>query len=70
MADLSTHILSLLDTFKLFYHNPLNRSTRVKLLRTGLTWYTDKNIKFGNPKMGDRTLALTFNGEDDWIQLD
>lgn len=47
------------DTFELFYHNS-GRMYRVPLLRTGLTWYTDKNIKFRNPNTDN--LAQTLNG--------
>ncbi|XP_075870754.1 transmembrane protein 30C [Nelusetta ayraudi] len=50
------------DTFDLFHHVSLTRMTRVPLRRTGLTWYTDKNIKFRNPKTENQTLAQVFNG--------
>lgn len=69
VADLPTHILSLLDTFDLFYHKSLTSMSRVPLRRTGLTWYTDKNIKFRNPKTENQTLAQVLNGkvESSWI---
>lgn len=47
------------DSFTLTYHRssgPLN----VPLLRKGLTWYTDKNIKYSNPKTNNLSLAQVF----------
>lgn len=35
----------------------------VPLLRTGIAWYTDKNIKYRNPSNGNMTLAQVFNGK-------
>lgn len=69
VADLPAHILSPLDTFQLFYHVSLTRMSRVPLRQTGLTWYTDKNTKFRNPKTGNQTLAQVFDGkvEPRWI---
>lgn len=69
VADLPTHILSLPDTFELFYLSSLTRMSRVPLRQTGLTWYTDKNIKFRNPRTGNQTLAQVLNGKEEssWI---
>nr|XP_040057004.1 transmembrane protein 30C [Gasterosteus aculeatus aculeatus] len=45
------------DSFTLHY-----RGQVVPLLRTGIAWYTDKNIKYRNPSNGNMTLAQVFNG--------
>lgn len=49
------------DSFTLNYHSSAG-PVRVPLLRQGITWYTDKNIKFRNPSMGNLTLAQVFEG--------
>lgn len=33
-------------------------------MREGLTWYTDKYIKFRNPKTDNLTLAEVFEGKE------
>ncbi|KAM8856446.1 transmembrane protein 30C [Spinachia spinachia] len=38
------------------------RGLSVPLLRTGITWYTDKNIKYRNPTNGSMALAQVFEG--------
>ncbi|KAM3607500.1 uncharacterized protein V6R79_008874 [Siganus canaliculatus] len=50
------------DTFSLAYVRPDEEPIPVPLYRRGITWYTDKNIKFHNPKSGNLTLAEVFNG--------
>ncbi|XP_012719834.2 transmembrane protein 30C [Fundulus heteroclitus] len=50
------------DSFTLTYHTSRGRDVPVPLLRKGLTWYTDKNIKFRNPKTDNLTLAQVFEG--------
>ncbi|XP_041806277.1 transmembrane protein 30C [Chelmon rostratus] len=50
------------DSFTLNYHRPGGGTVRVPLLRGGITWYTDKNIKFRNPATGNLTLAQVFEG--------
>uniref|UniRef100_A0A087YFZ9 Cell cycle control protein n=1 Tax=Poecilia formosa TaxID=48698 RepID=A0A087YFZ9_POEFO len=50
------------DSFTLNYHLSSSRSVPVPLLRTGLTWYTDKNVKFRNPRADNLTLAEVFEG--------
>ncbi|XP_023132512.1 transmembrane protein 30C [Amphiprion ocellaris] len=50
------------DSFILYYHGSSASLARVPLLRQGLTWYTDKNIKFRNPSTGNMTLAQVFEG--------
>ncbi|XP_059198525.1 transmembrane protein 30C [Centropristis striata] len=49
------------DSFRLTYHGT-EGAEPVPLLRTGLTWYTDKNVKYRNPKTENMTLAQVFNG--------
>uniref|UniRef100_A0A3B3DGV2 Cell cycle control protein n=1 Tax=Oryzias melastigma TaxID=30732 RepID=A0A3B3DGV2_ORYME len=49
------------DSFLLTYYT-INGPSVVPLLRKGLTWYTDKNIKYRNPKADNQTLAEVFEG--------
>uniref|UniRef100_H3CB23 Cell cycle control protein n=1 Tax=Tetraodon nigroviridis TaxID=99883 RepID=H3CB23_TETNG len=49
------------DSFSLTYHGS-RPSAPVPLLRSGITWYTDKNIKFRNPRTDNMTLAQVFEG--------
>lgn len=48
------------DSFSLSYHNSSGETHSVSLLRQGITWYTDKNVKYRNPKMGNLTLPEVF----------
>ncbi|XP_036964724.1 transmembrane protein 30C [Acanthopagrus latus] len=50
------------DSFTLMYHSNNGAPVPVPLLRGGITWYTDKNVKFRNPKTDGSTLAQVFNG--------
>ncbi|XP_033843384.1 transmembrane protein 30C [Periophthalmus magnuspinnatus] len=50
------------DSFALLYHNSSGVTQKVHLLRQGITWYTDKNVKFRNPKTGNLTLPEVFSG--------
>ncbi|XP_038155602.1 transmembrane protein 30C [Cyprinodon tularosa] len=50
------------DSFSFNYQTSSGHIMPVPLLRKGLTWYTDKNIKFRNPKTGNQTLAQVFEG--------
>ncbi|XP_022053005.1 transmembrane protein 30C [Acanthochromis polyacanthus] len=50
------------DSFILYYHGSSASISKVPLLRQGLTWYTDKNIKFRNPSTDNMTLAEVFAG--------
>lgn len=45
------------------YHSNNGAPVPVPLLRGGITWYTDKNVKFRNPKTDGSTLAQVFNGK-------
>ncbi|KAF7709271.1 transmembrane protein 30C [Silurus meridionalis] len=49
------------DSFSLVYHLSESITIFVPLLRKGITWYTDKNIKFHNPK-SNSTLQQAFEG--------
>ncbi|TDH06741.1 hypothetical protein EPR50_G00116260 [Perca flavescens] len=50
------------DSFTLTYHGSSGPSIPVPLLRKGITWYTDKNVKYRNPKNDNMTLAQVFEG--------
>ncbi|XP_070770431.1 transmembrane protein 30C [Enoplosus armatus] len=50
------------DSFTLTYHSSSGPGTEVPLLRKGITWYTDKNVKYRNPKIDNLTLAQVFEG--------
>ncbi|XP_013884307.1 transmembrane protein 30C [Austrofundulus limnaeus] len=53
------------DTFILTYQKHIGSvfvPVRVPLIRTGLTWYTDKNVKYRNPRTDNLTLAQVFEG--------
>uniref|UniRef100_A0A3Q4BVU5 Cell cycle control protein n=1 Tax=Mola mola TaxID=94237 RepID=A0A3Q4BVU5_MOLML len=50
------------DSFTLTYHDSSRLSPiPVQLLRTGISWYTDKNIKYRNPNI-NTSLADVFEG--------
>ncbi|KAK2840009.1 hypothetical protein Q5P01_013749 [Channa striata] len=50
------------DSFTLTYHRSSGNPVRVSMLRQGITWYTDKNIKYRNPTVANLTLAEVFEG--------
>lgn len=50
------------DSFTLTYHDSSGPRGQVPLLRRGITWYTDKNVKFRNPTSENMTLAQVFEG--------
>lgn len=50
------------DSFTLQYYPPGGSFIPVPLYRKGITWYTDKNIKFRNPRVENQTLAEVFKG--------
>ncbi|XP_030642310.1 transmembrane protein 30C [Chanos chanos] len=50
------------DSFTVNYHLRDGSTVPVPLYRKGITWYTDKNVKFRNPKSSNETLAQIFNG--------
>ncbi|KAM3861805.1 transmembrane protein 30C [Diretmus argenteus] len=50
------------DSFTLLYHGSRGNTIQVPLYRMGITWYTDKNIKYRNPMIENLTLAQVFKG--------
>ncbi|XP_054470999.1 transmembrane protein 30C [Anoplopoma fimbria] len=50
------------DSFTLSYRGSTGPWVPVPLLRKGITWYTDKNVKYRNPTDGNKTLAQVFEG--------
>ncbi|CAN9497550.1 unnamed protein product [Ophioblennius macclurei] len=51
------------DSFTVtFLDTNVARSVPVPLHRRGISWYTDKNIKFRNPRAENMTLQQAFNG--------
>lgn len=59
----SWHASFLPDSFTLTYHRSGYRPVPVPLLRKGITWYTDKNVKYRNPAIVNQTLAQVFEGK-------
>ncbi|XP_073440470.1 cell cycle control protein 50C-like [Dendrobates tinctorius] len=49
------------DTIALIYHKDLTNIKPVPMLKTGNTWWSDKNVKFSNPKPKD-DLVQAFAG--------
>lgn len=50
------------DSFTFRHGGPTGPRVQVPLLRRGITWYTDKNVKYRNPKNDTMTLAQVFEG--------
>ncbi|XP_032385129.1 transmembrane protein 30C [Etheostoma spectabile] len=50
------------DSFILTYHGSSGPSVLVPLLRKGIAWYTDKNVKYRNPNNDNMTLVQAFEG--------
>ncbi|XP_039770388.1 cell cycle control protein 50C-like isoform X2 [Ornithorhynchus anatinus] len=48
------------DTIQLFYHPNASTHITVPLLKSGITWWTDKHVKFQNPKT--KNLSAAFAG--------
>ncbi|XP_053560544.1 cell cycle control protein 50C [Bombina bombina] len=55
------------DTITLLYRKDTTSTIQVPLLRTGNTWWTDKNVKFKNPE-GDLTQAFAGTGKPPYWQ--
>ncbi|RXM98988.1 Cell cycle control protein 50C [Acipenser ruthenus] len=45
------------DTLQLFYHSDKNTETPVPLLKTDISWFTDRTVKFQNPSPKDNLTA-------------
>ncbi|XP_076874159.1 cell cycle control protein 50A-like [Brachyhypopomus gauderio] len=50
------------DTLELFYIDPNGTSRPVPLIKTGIAWWTDKNMKFRNPGGNSPNLTAVFSG--------
>ncbi|XP_061647415.1 LOW QUALITY PROTEIN: transmembrane protein 30C [Phyllopteryx taeniolatus] len=50
------------DSFKFQYLASGRSEYAVPLLRKGISWYTDKNIKYRNPQTANLSLAAVFQG--------
>lgn len=51
------------DSFTLMYHGSGTAMPRqVPFHRSGITWYTDKNVKYRNPRLDNQTLPQVFEG--------
>ncbi|XP_057707490.1 transmembrane protein 30C [Corythoichthys intestinalis] len=50
------------DTFKFHYLGSGNSKYEVPLLRKGISWYTDKNVKYRNPRVENLSLTEVFEG--------
>ncbi|KAL4656525.1 cell cycle control protein 50A-like [Arapaima gigas] len=50
------------DSFNLTYYSTTAVLEKVPLYRTGIAWYTDKNVKFRNPQIGNELLPQVFQG--------
>lgn len=51
------------DSITLYYFNSTGMYEEVPLNGKGIAWWTDYNIKFQNPKDGNKTLAEIFQGD-------
>ncbi|KAM9355721.1 cell cycle control protein 50A-like [Pholidichthys leucotaenia] len=49
------------DTLELYYLDANNSKTAVPLVKKGIAWWTDKNVKFRNPS-GNSNLTIAFQG--------
>ncbi|XP_066533381.1 cell cycle control protein 50A-like [Hoplias malabaricus] len=50
------------DTLELFYIDPNGTRTPIPLIRKGIAWWTDKNVKFRNPGGSNANLTVVFQG--------
>ncbi|KAJ8350325.1 hypothetical protein SKAU_G00254550 [Synaphobranchus kaupii] len=50
------------DSFVLHYHPTEGESVPLPMFRRGIAWYTDRNVKFRNPKEPNKTLVEVFEG--------
>ncbi|XP_077473635.1 transmembrane protein 30C [Stigmatopora argus] len=50
------------DSFKFQYLGSDASKYDVPLIRKGISWYTDKNVKYRNPREGNLSLAEVFQG--------
>lgn len=50
------------DTLTLYYINPNGTESLVPLIKKGIAWWTDKNVKFRNPGGSNFNLTAVFQG--------
>ncbi|XP_054474317.1 cell cycle control protein 50A-like isoform X2 [Anoplopoma fimbria] len=50
------------DTLELFYNDPNGTKIQIPLNNTGIAWWTDKHVKFGNPGGNNPNLTAVFQG--------
>ncbi|XP_033990688.1 cell cycle control protein 50A-like [Trematomus bernacchii] len=50
------------DTLELFYNDPNGTKVQILLNTTGIAWWTDKHVKFGNPGGNSPNLTAAFQG--------
>ncbi|XP_041109688.1 cell cycle control protein 50A-like isoform X2 [Polyodon spathula] len=50
------------DTLTLYYINPNGTESVVPLIKKGIAWWTDKNVKFRNPGGSNSNLTAVFQG--------
>lgn len=50
------------DTLELFYNDPNGTKIQIPLNTTGIAWWTDKHVKFGNPGGNNPNLTAVFQG--------
>ncbi|XP_068454921.1 cell cycle control protein 50A-like [Clinocottus analis] len=50
------------DTLELFYNDPNGTKVQIPLNTTGIAWWTDKHVKFGNPGGDNANLTAVFQG--------
>ncbi|KAA8582942.1 hypothetical protein FQN60_015488, partial [Etheostoma spectabile] len=50
------------DTLELFYNDPNGTKIPIPLNTTGIAWWTDKHVKFGNPGGNNPNLTAAFQG--------
>lgn len=56
-----SNLIFSIDTLEL-YHIENDTRTAITLIKKGIAWWTDKNVKFRNPK-GDGNLTALFQGK-------
>ncbi|MBN3301791.1 cell cycle control protein 50A [Amia ocellicauda] len=50
------------DTLELIYNDPNGNFTPIPLVKKGIAWWTDKNVKFRNPGGNNSNLTSIFQG--------
>ncbi|XP_023649617.1 cell cycle control protein 50A-like [Paramormyrops kingsleyae] len=50
------------DTLELYYNDPNGTKIPIRLVKTGIAWWTDKHVKFRNPVGDGSNLSAVFQG--------